>query len=393
MSFFENLKSFIILLQDSNYDLLTVYSQQPNGVYTLILIVLALIFIIYYISNKKIKESNLLNIVTKVSNEDDIKKLKTNLKTIANELPKYGSISINVLKTNKNDLIIKFLALTKKLSIKEKISNYEEFSEILKNLSNSIKKYNLKDFELFLNEKSNSLLNEDLLIEIEKYYKTTRFTKENIEDINSIITYAKKLENSNEILIPLKNEISKFSFAFNLELYKFSKSLNKEESVDIYEFCNSKIDELFTNSNAVISTTILKYLLKNNQKEEVFNYIRNLENKVYLKVLYNEFFSKGEDINLDLCFIANSTKIDVDYKSHIDNQLTNNWKDLAFIKHIIDSKGVLEAIGHIDYRNVLERVEKLQTQDENNQAIALALQTARRAESIAIEAKTLARSK
>lgn len=393
MSFFENLKSFFNLVQESNYNLLLVHSSQPNGVYAFILIVLFFISIIYYFSNKKIKETKLLNIVTKITNENDIEKLKTNLKIIVNEMPRYGGISITTLESNKNDLIVKFLDLIKKLSIKEKILNFQEFCEILKNLAFSIKKYNLNDFELFLNENSNILLKENLSIEIENYYKNIRFTKDDIEGINSIIVYANSLDNPNEILTPLKNEISKFSFGFNLQLYKFSKSLNKAESLDLYEFCNNKIDELFNNSKGIISGTILRYLLENNQKEEVFNYIRNLEDKIYLKVLYNEFFSRNEDINLDLCFVSNPTKIDVDYKSHIDNQLTKNWKDLAFIKHVIDSKGVLEAIGHIDYRNVLERVEKLQTQDENNQAIALALQTARRAESIALEAKTIARSK
>lgn len=104
-------------------------------------------------------------------------------------------------------------------------------------------------------------------------------------------------------------------------------------------------------------------------------------------------FAKRNDIDLDLSFVANKTDIGADYKSHLDNKLTENWKDLSYIKYIIESDGVLETIGHIDYRNVLERIERLQTEEENNKAVAEALEMARKAHEIANEAKAIARSK
>lgn len=131
-------------------------------------------------------------------------------------------------------------------------------------------------------------------------------------------------------------------------------------------------------------------MLANDEKENVYGYISKLENKTHLNFLYKTLFGKTDDIDLDLAFVANKTQIDADYKSHIDNRLTANWKDLGFIKYIIESDGILETIGHIDYRNVLERIEKLETEQENNKAVAEALATARRAEQIANEAKALA---
>ena len=129
------------------------------------------------------------------------------------------------------------------------------------------------------------------------------------------------------------------------------------------------------------------------QKEKVYEYISNLKNPNYLQSLYYNFFAKDEEnINLDLAFVKNETVINENYKEHLDNKITFNWKDLSLIKYILNAPRVLETIGHIDYRNVLERIEKLENVVDYNAKVAEILEVARRAETIAKEAKAIARS-
>jgi hypothetical protein len=132
--------------------------------------------------------------------------------------------------------------------------------------------------------------------------------------------------------------------------------------------------------------------LDNNEEQKVYDYISNLKNPIYLQSLYFYFFAKKDDITLDLAFVKNETQINQNYKEHLDNKITFNWKDLSLIKHILNAPRVLETIGHIDYRNVLERIEKLENEVDYNAKVAEILEVARRAETIAKEAKAIARS-
>ena len=93
-----------------------------------------------------------------------------------------------------------------------------------------------------------------------------------------------------------------------------------------------------------------------------------------------------------MAFVKNETQINENYKEYLDNKITFNWKDLGLIKHILNAPRVLETIGHIDYRNVLERIEKLENEVDYNAKVAEILEVARRAETIAKEAKAIARS-
>ena len=114
---------------------------------------------------------------------------------------------------------------------------------------------------------------------------------------------------------------------------------------------------------------------------------------MHLQSLYYIFFAKEDDIDLDLAFVKNQTQISENYKEHLDNKITFNWKDLGLIKYILNAPRVVETIGHIDYRNILERIEKLDNEVDFNAKVAEILEVARRAETIAKEAKAIARSK
>ena len=309
------------------------------------------------------------------------------------ELPKRGIKVAQSLDIQKQDIFSHELLLLKPLNIKEKIEKYQLLSSYYSSLSNGSKRYNINDLSSYYEDKAKVLLDEKLESEIKNYYENAQFNEDDVVLVNSIVTYANKKDDPNMILTPLIDQINLYSYGFNLELFKFINTLDKKESLQVYDNCTKKLKELLNSSEDRISSSILKYMLDNNQKDKVLSYLSKLENKIYLQSLYYTFFGKSDDIDLDLAFVANETQIDSNYGEYIDNKITSNWRDINYIKNIIESPRVLENIGHISYRNILERVEKLENEEDKNKAIAEALETARRAETIAKEAKALARQK
>ena len=393
MSFLEQTSEFFTLVKESNFDLGLIYSQNANGVYIVVLIVLILLLITAFFIRNAFKKSELLRLVSKVQNSSDFDEFDRKLSKIALELPKRGvdvAFSLNALKTN---ILSSQLALLKDFSIKKKIKSYKQISSVYSLIAINTKKYANEELTKYYEKTSQTLLNENLINEIETYYKNASFKENDVKYVNSIVAYANTLKSPELILTPLEEEINRFSLAFNLDLFKFAKALTKEESGKLFIYFNNKIDALFANNNAKISDVIISYMMEIGQKEKVYEYISNLKNPNYLQSLYYNFFAKDEDnINLDLAFVKNETVINENYKEHLDNKITFNWKDLPLIKYILNAPRVLETIGHIDYRNVLERIEKLENEVDYNAKVAEILEVARRAETIAKEAKAIARS-
>ncbi|RXJ83914.1 hypothetical protein [Arcobacter cloacae] len=393
MSFLENISNFFSLLKESNYNLALVYSQDSSSFYSVLLLLFIVILIVGYFirdSFKKAELSKLISNITKVSNFSEFEQ---KLSKIADEISKRGLEIANKLNLSKEDILTKGLVLTKDFDIKQKIEAYKKISSDFSLISKNTKKYNIEELSKFYEEKSISLLEDNLLKQIENYYKNVRFTQTEAENIDFLVSYANSLSNPLVILKPLENEINKFSFTFNLELFKFIKKLDKNSSKVLSYALNKKIEELFCSEREKISVAILAYVLKTDEKQKVYDYISNLKDNNHLQTLYFNFFAKSKDIDLDLAFIKNEIEIVNDYKEYINSQITYNWKDLKFIKHIINSSGVLRVIGHIDYRNVLERIEKLENEVDFNATVAKILEVSRNAEKIAKEAKAIARSK
>lgn len=393
MSFLENISSFFSLLKEANYDLGLVYSQNPDSVYSVILVLAVLLAIISFFVMGAIKKSQLLKLVSRIEKSPNFSEFNESLTKIATELPKRGVEVANSLNVLKDEILNSQLKLVKNLNIKEKIDSYTKISNNYSLIAKNSKKYNIEELSKFYEEKALSLLEDNLFKEIENYCKNSRFTQKDVEYVNAIVKYANTLSDSSVVLKPLQNEIDKFSFGFNLELFKFIKTLDKNSSGQIYQNCNEKINRIFENQTSIVSNTILKYLLENNEKQKAYDYISTLKNPSYLQSLYNELFGKNDDINLDLAFVKNETEIKNDYKEYLDSKITFNWKDVAYIKHILNAPRVLQTIGHIDYRNVLERIEKLESEVDFNATVAKILEVARNAEKIAKEAKAIARSK
>ena len=393
MAFLEKTSEFITLIKESNFDLGIVYSQNSTGVYAVILIILVLLLIAaFFIRNAFIK-SETLRLVSKIQNCKSFDEFDAKLLKIALALPKTGNEVISSLNLFKNDILNSQLLLLKDFSIKKKIKSYKQMSSVYSLIAKNSKKYANEELIKFYEEKSQKLLDENLMKEIEGYYKNIRFKENDTKYVNSIVSYASTLKNPQSILTPLQEQINRFSYAFNLDLFKFVKSLTRDESKEIYVNCNNKLDVLFENNNSKISEVILAYMYENGEKNRVYEYISNLKNPMYLQSLYYIFFAKKDDIDLDLAFVKNQTQISENYKEHLDNKITFNWKDLGLIKYILNAPRVVETIGHIDYRNILERIEKLDNEVDFNAKVAEILEVARRAETIAKEAKAIARSK
>lgn len=393
MSFFEKLSNFFALAKESNYDIGLIYSQNSEGVYWVILILLSMILIGVYFVRDTLKKSEMLRLVSKIQDSTSFEEYDDRLTKIATQLPKRGIKVASSLNLLKEDILKNQLILLKDFDIKKKIDSYKKISTNYSLIATNSKKFAIDELSKFYENKAVEILDKNLFEEIENYYKNTKFSEKDIEFVNAIVSYSNGLSNSKDILSGLKNEISRFSFAFNFDLFKFIKGLDKVNSGSVYTFCNEKIDLLLVDGNVKISEVILSYMLSNNEKQKVYDYISNLKNPIYLQSLYFNFFGKKDDLDLDLAFVKNETQINANYKDHLDNKITFNWKDLSLIKYIINAPRVLETLGHIDYRNVLERIEKLENEVDYNKTVAEILEIARRAETTANEAKAIARSK
>jgi hypothetical protein len=393
MSFLEKISDFFALVKESDFDLKLIYSQDPNSVYILVLIVLVILLIVAFFIRSAFKKSELLRLVSKVQKCSNFDEFDSKLSKIALELPKRGEEVASSLNVLKEDILTSQLALLKDFSIKKKIKSYKQMASVYSLIAINSEKYANEELTKYYENKSQKLLDENLIKEIESYYKNISFKENDIKYVNSIVAFANTLRNPELILNPLQEEINKFSLAFNLDLFKFVKALTKEESGKLFNNYNDKINALFASDNVKISEAIIAYMILKGEKEKVYNYISNLKNSTYLQSLYYNFFGKEEnDINLDLAFVKNETQINQEYKEHLDKKITFNWKDLSLIKYILNAPRVLETIGHIDYRNVLERIEKLENEVDYNAKVAELLEVAKRAETIAKEAKAIARS-
>lgn len=393
MDIFGKVTDFIALVQKSDYDLSLIYSQDPNTIYVILLIVLALLFGIVFTINNWFKTTELLKLISEIKDTKNLEEYDSKLDKVILELPKRGSKAANSLNFVKEDIFKNHLKLLKEKNIKEKIESFKKISISYSLICEILKKYNLEELSKFYNFKSKTILENDLFTEIEFFYKNSSFKKEDAIFVDEIISYANTTINPNDIINPLFIQINRFNFGFNLDLYKFIKALDKNKSEKIYSECNKKMNNLLHDENAKVSEVILSYMLENNEKEKVYIYISKLKDSLHLQSLYYNLFAKKDDINLDLAFVKNETKINAKYKEYLENQITFNWKDLSYINHIIKSPKVIDILGHTDCRVVLERVEKLEKEALDNQTIAQVLEVAKRAEAIAKEAKAIARSK
>lgn len=190
MSFLENISNFFSLLKEAKYDLGLVYSQDPNSVYSMLLLVAFFAVIIGFFAMNAIKKAQLLKVVSKIEKSSNFSEFDENLTKIATELPKRGVEVANSLNSLKNEILNAQFKLIKDFNIKDKIDSYTKLSQNYSLIGKNSKKYNIEELSKFYEEKSTTLLNENLAKEIENYYKNSRFTQNDVEYVNAIVKYA-----------------------------------------------------------------------------------------------------------------------------------------------------------------------------------------------------------
>lgn len=385
MSFTE----FFKVAKESNYNLSTMFEKAPNETLISFGIVLVVILVIVFFIRKAIKENIALKTVNSISDSKTVDDYISKVKFLVDELPKRGEKVASELNRQKEHILFRVVKLFEPLTIKEKIEKLQKISKLFKDLSSGSKKYQIEDLSSYFDIKSKELLEKELSKEIEFFYKSSEFNESEIENLNAIITYANSLDNPTPIIEAIKHELNRFSFGYNLALFKFIEKLDKDNSKQIFEFCSLKIEEYLTSGEKELSINILEYLYEKDEKQKVYDYISSLNLDYYLQQLYYLLFNKKDDLNLDLAFIANPVKIDNEYKNYIDYSLTNNWKDKEHIEFVSKSKGVIEVLGHVEFRTLIERVDNIGRNEENTKKIDEALAIAKRAESMAVEALSL----
>ncbi|MCP4970498.1 MAG: hypothetical protein GY932_07895 [Arcobacter sp.] len=380
---------FLSIAKESQYNLLDIYSKAPNESLIIVGVVLFILFVVYFFIRRSVKISAAIKLVDQIQDSKSYDEYNERITLLVEELPKRGVKVSEVLNASKNHILLRTSKLLINFNITEKIDKYLEVTEKYEQLSKASIKYNNKELTEFYKSKSEELLDVNLNEEIAYYYQNTYFNIDEVNNVNAIVKYANTLDNPSLILKPMIGIMNKFSYGYNLELFKFIEKLDDKESKQIYENCHKKIEDLLTRGNEEVSINILDYLLEKDEKEKVYNYITSLKLASYLQQLHDLYFNKKEDINLDLAFIANETKINANYKAYLDESLTSNWRDSNHIEFLSKAPGVLEVLGHMEFRTLIERIDNISLEKENRKMVEEALTIAKRAESIALEAKSL----
>lgn len=384
-----SLTQFFSTIKDSNYNILEIYKQAPNETLILVAAILLIILIIIFLIRKSIKASSALKLVQKLPDCSSYDEQNAKLCLLVEELPKRGVQVSDALNSCKEHILLRTSKFFVSMNIQEKIEKYIETSKNYEKLAQASKKYHNTELTSFYETKSKELLEQNLLEEIAYYYETVYPTEDEVSNVNAIVKYANSLTYPNTILDPMIETFNKFSYGYNIDLFRFIEKLDEDNSKQLFENCTAKINKLFESGEGEVSINILDYLLEKDENEKVYSYIKNLKVNSYLQQLHDLYFNQKDDINLDLAFIANLTPIEQNYKNYLDESLTTNWRDSEHIEFISKSPGVLDVLGHMEYRTLIERIDNIKIEEENRKMIEEALTIAKRAETIALEAKSL----
>jgi hypothetical protein len=376
-----SISEFLSTIKESQFNIAQIYEKAPNETMILLAIIVVAIVVVYFVISNSIKVSNTVKLVENILDSKTYDEIDKKLSILSDELPKRGVKVTDALNLVKEHLLFRTSKLLANMTISQKIEKYQELSKKYSQIAQASKKQKNEDLVVFYEEKSKELLEVNLAEEIAYYLENVHFNENEVENVNAIVKYANSSTNPESIIDPMIQTMNKFSYGYNIDLFKLIEKLTKEDSKQVFENANEKMEELFISGDKEISKIILDYLLEKNENQKVYDYISSLSIKSYLQQLH--------DLNLDLAFIANPLKIDSNYKSYLDESLTTNWRDSSHIEFLSKSKGVLEVLGHMEFRTLIERIDNIKVENENRKMIEEALAIAKRAESIALEAKSL----
>jgi hypothetical protein len=381
---------FLNLVKDLNYDVMAIYAQEPTAMH-IIGGVLFVVLILIIMINKSLSKSNALKTLTYMQDpENSFELCQSYMNKIVKIMPKAQQQFKELFVSNKDDYYEIQLKLFKDMEIDDKIVKYQEMSKTYQQLSDAI--VDNEELAEFYKDTSESLLTDKLFNEISSYIQDLNFSEETVSHMESIVAYANTLEEPELILNKVTDKLQTVDFGSSLDVFMFVRSLDSEKLTQIYDYCIAKQNELFEDENVKISSDILDYLLQNDEKDKVYSYIKTLKLATYLQELNYKYFNQDDNLEFDLIFISNLTEINSDYVDYIETKLTDNWRDDNFIEMLVESENVLNVIGHDRVRQVIQRIDSIRKDYDEKQILDEALQTAKNAEMIAIEAKKIAES-
>jgi hypothetical protein len=390
------INDFLELSKNLGYNPVEIYHQAPMGIYAIVGIVVIVLIIILSIKSslKNSKESALLNEAKSINQYDD---MIDNLQEIIQKAPKANKNFILFLNEQKEEILKHQIQVAKNSSITKTIDNLEKLSDLYIQLADNLSS-NEELYEYFKN-KATQTISSKIKNSIDKYAQNVTLDDTALDDIIAIVKYAnleKNSDNTQEILSSLIVRFNEADYSNDLELIKLSLSLSRENSNQIYDVVIGLIDETFVNSDKIISTQILDYLLDlDENKKLTYQYISTMTSTEYLQELYSNYFDKDDNIDINLAFVANDNSLTLfssSYKTYLDNLCTASWRDADLLEYINNSKNIVNIIGHDTSRKIIERVDGLRAEDENRKILDEALQTAQEAKKIAQEAKEMADS-
>jgi hypothetical protein len=342
---------------------------------------------------KALNKSKALSTLKKLENpEVSFEEFQSHLGVIAKYLPKSNKEFREKLSEVKNNHYRTQVATLDEAEIDEKIEKFLAMAETYKALS--LKAYKDADLGQEYEKLSMSLSDDKIYHEIIAYIDNVDFNEYSVPYIEKIIAHADDIgADGVKIKDHMIQKLQTFAFGSSLDMFLFVRSLNADKLGEIYEYCIERQNALFEDTNAMIASEIIDYLLQNGEEEKVYSYIENLTYSVHLQELNYKYFNQTDDNVLDFAFIANKTEINSDYKTYILNKITDNWTNKEYLQDIIVRKNVADFAGHDEIRKVIERVDKMNAEYDAKAILEEALQTAKNAQVIALEAKEIAEGK
>ena len=387
----QELIDFLALAKDLNYNIVEIYTKEPAFIIIGIGIIVVILLILFILIKKSLNKSIAFKSLSNLDNsENSFEDYQNYFTTVLKVLPKAKKEFLDILDEKKQHFYRAQLELFYNFDIAEKLKHYQTMADMYSKIATA--SGSQESISQFYEEKADTLLHENLYNEIDAFLQTFEFNQENIVHLEEIVTYANTQENPEVVIELVKKHLNSLNFGENLDIFLLARSLESDKLMQIHEYIQEKLNKIFENANTKVSSDILDYLLKNDEKKHVYTYIKRLNIATYLQELNYKYFNQNDNLEFDLVFISNHTKINADYSSYLLNKITKNWKVASLLEKLIADENVANILGHDEVRKVIERVDAIRDAYDAKAILTRALESAKNAEKIALEAKELAQA-
>ena len=387
----QKLEEFLALAKELNYDPVALYDKDPLMMQILGGSVVAGMLVCFVVG-KMISKPNLTKLLQNLENdENDFYDYQHQLAKLAKALASAKPDFLEQVKAKKESIYERELATLTELSIDAKIERLQEMAKSYAHLGDVAGR---KDEELgeFYSQKAQEILNEKLKDAVRSYMEEFEFNEDGIRDLEAIVTYANTLEDPYTILNIVTQKLDSVDFGASLDVFTFVRALDEDGLVQIYDYCIEKQNKLFEDGNSVIGVEILEYLIENDEKEKVLEYVKSLTIDTYLQELNYRYFGQGDE-EFDLAFIANPTPINRDYANYLESKFTAMWRDADGLETLLGKENVQNVIGHDRARKIIERIDELRENFDAKKALEVAQKAAQEAKELVEKAKELVSKK